>query len=71
MNNTRYLDVAEDHLAGPAEGRELAAISVQYMAEIRYGDVVELRWREDDESAYLEGARDGKRCFALRFEYRH
>ena len=70
MNNTRYLDVAEDHLAGPAKGRELAAISVQYTAEVRFGDTVDLRWREDDESAYLEGARDGKRCFALRFEYR-
>lgn len=70
MNNTRYLDVAEDHLAGPAKGRELAAISVQYTAEVRFGDTVYLRWHEDDESAYLEGEHDGKRCFALRLEYR-
>lgn len=70
MNNTRYLDVAEDHLAHAAEGADLAGFSVQYMSEIRFGDEVALCWREGIDSAFVEGARDGQRCFCISLEYR-
>ena len=70
MNNTRYLDVVEDHLAGPAEGRELASVAVQYSAEVRYGDEVLLRWHEDGDGAFAEGSKDGRDCFRVRLGYR-
>ena len=70
MNNTRYLDVAEDLLAGPAEGRELSVVALQYMAEVRMGETVDLLWREDEESAYVVGIKGGERCFRIRLEYR-
>lgn len=69
MNNTRYLDVVEDHLAGPAEGRELASVAVQYSAEVRYGDEVLLRWHEDGDGAFAEGSKDGRDCFRVRLGY--
>ena len=70
MNNTRYLDVVEDHLAGPANGRELAAISAEYMSEIRLGDLVDLKWHEDEDGAFFEGSRGGTRCFCVSLSYR-
>ena len=70
MNNTRYLDVVEDHLAGPANGRELAAISAEYMSEIRMGDQVDLKWHEDEDGAFFEGSKDDRRCFCVSLEYR-
>ena len=70
MNNTRYLDVAEDVLAGPAEGRELACIAMQFMSEVRMGDQVDLLWREDADSAFLCGMKAGECCFRVRLEYR-
>ena len=70
MKNTRYLDVAEDLLAGPAEGRELSVVALQYMAEVRMGETVDLLWREDEESAYVVGIKGGERCFRIRLEYR-
>ena len=70
MNNTRYLDVAEDRLAGAAEGWELAGLSIEYARELRFGDTLEVRWREDAKSAYVEGRHDDARCFCVRIDYR-
>ena len=70
MNNTRYLDVAEDRLAGAAEGWELAGLSIEYARELRFGDALEVRLREDAKSAYVEGRHDDARCFCVRIDYR-
>lgn len=70
MNNTRYLDVIEDHLTGVAEGWEIAGISVEYASEVRMGESLDLRWRENARSAYVEGLRGDARCFRARIDYR-
>ena len=70
MNNTRYLDVVEDRLAGAAEGWEVSGLSIEYASELRFGDELSVRWRENARNAYVEGMRGQERCFRVRVEYR-
>ena len=68
MNNTRYFDLAEDHLPAAAEGRRLKAVSTEYTAEARFRDALTLRWGSEDGRCYMEGVSD-KPCFRLSMEY--
>ena len=68
MNNTRYFDLAEDHIPAAAEGRCLRAVSTEYTAEARFRDALTLRWGREGERWYMEGLSD-KPCFRLSMEY--
>ena len=68
MNNTRYFDLAEDHIPAAAEGRRLRAVSTEYTAEARFRDALTLRWGSEGERWYMEGLSD-KPCFRLSMEY--
>ena len=68
MNNTRYFDLAEDHLPAAAEGRRLKAVSTEYTAEARFHDALTLRWGCENGRWYMEGQSD-KPCFRLSMEY--
>ncbi|MGX8692460.1 MAG: acyl-[acyl-carrier-protein] thioesterase [Clostridia bacterium] len=68
MNNTRYFDLAEDHIPAAAEGKRLRAVSTEYTAEARFRDELTLRWGREDGRWYMEGSSD-KPCFRLSMEY--
>ena len=68
MNNTRYFDLAEDHIPAAAEGKRLRAVSTEYTAEARFRDALTLRWGAEGTQWYLEGASD-RPCFRLSMEY--
>ena len=68
MNNTRYFDLAEDHIPAAAEGRALKQISTEYSSEVRFGDQLQIRWAEDGSCYYLEGGVD-RPSFRIRMEY--
>ena len=68
MNNTRYFDLAEDHLTAAAEGRRLKTVGTEYTAEARFGDALTLRWGSEAGRCYMEGVSD-KPCFRLSMEY--
>ncbi len=68
MNNTRYFDLAEDHIPAAAAGRRLRAVSTEYTAEARFRDKLTLRWGCEDGRWYMEGLSD-RPCFRLGMEY--
>ena len=68
MNNTRYFDLAEDHIPAAAEGRRLLSVSTEYTAEARFRDALTLRWGEDKGRWYMEGVSD-RPCFRIELEY--
>ncbi len=68
MNNTRYFDLAEDHIPAAAEGRRLRAVSTEYTAEARFRDELQLRWGREGGRFLLEGASD-RPCFRLSMDY--
>lgn len=68
MNNTRYFDLAEDHIPAAAEGKKLRSVSTEYTAEARFGDELKLRWGRDGGRYYLEGNSD-RPCFRLSMVY--
>ena len=68
MNNTRYFDLMEDCIPAASEGRRLRRIRTEYTGEARLGDMLSLRWGEQDGSWYMEGLLD-KPCFRMAMEY--
>ena len=69
MNNTRYLDLADDLLPSPADGKQLKHLFIELAQEIRAGDHVKIVWKQlEDGRWYMEGQTD-KPCFKLLLEY--
>ena len=68
MNNTRYFDLAEDHIPAAAEGRRLKAVGSEYTAEARFRDALTLRWGSENGRWFMEGLSD-RPCFRLAMEY--
>lgn len=70
LNNTRYLDWADD-LLSPEFHRShiLRSLLVEYRSEIRLGQAVELESILDNGTLYLRGKTGGKESFLLREEY--
>ena len=68
MNNTRYLDLAEDLIPAPLEGRKLKSIATRYQNEARHGDIIELQWQERDGIWRISGGGE-KKYFTINLEY--
>ena len=68
MNNTRYLDLAEDCLPDAAAGRLLRSVSAEYSREVCLGDRLTLRWGQEGERRYFTGETQG-RVFRLGLTY--
>ena len=68
MNNTRYLDLAEDCLAAPAAGRRLRAVRAEFSREARFGERFTLRWGADGDRHFVTGE-DEKPLFRMLLEY--
>ena len=68
MNNTRYLDLAEDLIPASLEGRKLKTIVTRYQNEVRHGDVIELQWQELGGIFRISGSGE-KKYFTVNLEY--
>lgn len=68
MNNTRYFDLAEDHIPAAAEGRRLTSVSAEFSREARFGERFDLCVGQDGGAYYLSGEGES-RIFRMRFEY--
>ncbi len=68
MNNTRYFDLCENLLEHPAQGKDPAAVTAEYVQEARFRETITVNWSEDENSAVIYGETE-KTCFRMRFEY--
>lgn len=68
MNNTRYFDLAEDHIEAAAEGKSLREIHVEYASEAKFGETLYVNWSEKNGTYYLCGTQD-KTCFRMALAY--
>lgn len=68
MNNTRYFDLAEDHIDASIAGRQLREIRMEYANEVRYGRTLTVDWGVDGSTYYLCGTQE-KPCFKMLLQY--
>jgi len=68
MNNTRYFDVAEDHLAAAREGRPLREVQTEYSSEATLGTTLTVDWGEEQGRYFFSGAGEHP-CFKMSLRY--
>jgi len=69
MNNTRYFDLAEDHLPGARGGREVCEIQTEYAREARLGETLHVSWGCKGDRYYVNGQGE-QPCFKMSLRYR-
>lgn len=68
MNNTRYLDLAEDLMPERLREKRVCSILTEYTGEAKCGDVIRLT-KEQDETSFLLCGTGEKRLFRLGLYY--
>ena len=68
MNNTRYFDLAEDHLDAPQSGKTLREVHTEYSAEVRRGQTLRVAWGKENERYYVNGSTEHP-CFRMSLTY--
>lgn len=68
MNNTRYLDLAEDGMPAPLRDAAIREIRTEYTGEAKPGAALTLTDRAENDTYLLTGAAD-KRLFRLSLRY--
>lgn len=68
MNNTRYLDLAEDIMPPELRAGRIRRIETEYAAEARPGDLITLKYGSTGNTFSLSGETD-RRIFRLKTEY--
>ena len=69
MNNTRYLDLAEDRMPAALRERRLCKAEAEFSGEIAAGQRLELEAVSGENDYYLSGSRT-KRLFRLHLSYK-
>ena len=69
MNNTRFFDLAEDHIDAAAAGKALTAVSVEYASEARYGQELTVSWGQEGQKYYLTGEAGPSCVFRMGLTY--
>lgn len=68
MNNTRYFDLAEDHLPAAKAGKLLREVRTEYSAEARRDAVLHVAWGEENGTYYVNGSTEHP-CFKMSLTY--
>lgn len=68
LNNTRYLDWAEELFGESGQEEMFRSVWVQYRRELREGQKVELRYEDADGVWYLQGSAEGAVSFLVKME---
>lgn len=66
LNNTVYADLLCDYLPGGMDGRRITSFSIQYAAEAREGDRLNLYHGEQDGHLFVTGTHTRGTCFEAR-----
>ena len=69
MNNTRYFDLAEDHIPAAAEGKALCGIETEYAGEALLGDEIAIAVEETADGAFLVSGETERKIFRMKFAY--
>ena len=68
MNNTRYFDLAADHMPAPLQTRRPAELTAEYSGEARLGDTLSLRCHAADDTFYISGEKE-KPVFRIKLRF--
>ena len=68
MNNTRYLDLAEDRMPPALREKNICEILTEYTGEAKLGETLRLTSQADETTFLMSGAGE-KRLFRLGFRY--
>ena len=68
MNNTRYFDLAEDHLPAIKAGKLLHKIHTEYSAEAKRDAILHVAWGEEEGRYYVNGSTEHP-CFKMSLTY--
>ncbi len=68
MNNTRYLDLAEDMMPDTLRSRPIASVQIEYTGEARAGESLRLSCSASDAAFAMQGETD-RRLFRLLLQY--
>ena len=69
MNNTRYLDLAEDRMPAELRSKTVKRIRAEYSLEARLGDEITLRSERADGTFLIAGESGGRKLFKLDLLY--
>ncbi|MBO4338643.1 MAG: hypothetical protein J5877_01825 [Clostridia bacterium] len=70
LTNTKYFDIAEDITLNASENRPPKYVSVEYSGEARFGEKLDIQFRQSENEIYLFGTKDeGKKVFKLKMIY--
>ena len=69
MNNTRYVEIAENHLSEPREGRELKELTIEFTHELRLDESMELIIGKDGDRRSVKGMKGDAPVFTLFLRY--
>ena len=68
MNNTRYLDLIEDHLPAAKAGKFLREIHTEYAAEAKRDAKLHVTWGQENNMYYVNGSTEHT-CFRMNLRY--
>ena len=71
MNNTRYFDLAEDHIPASAAGEALREVYAEYSAESKLGTALDVAWGGENGTYCISGGSGpaGRHCFRMALVY--
>lgn len=69
MNNTRYLELAENLIPAPREGRPLRLILIEFTHEMKLGETMQIAVSREGSLYTLHGTRDGGNIITLCLDY--
>ncbi len=69
MNNTRYFDLAEDHIPAGICGKTPREVRVEYSAEAGVGTALAVAWGRENGTYFLRGEEAGRHCFRMNLVY--
>lgn len=68
VNNAVYADILCDCFPGGYDGRTLAGLQIDYLAEALPGDIIEVRAKREGQTTLFEGRISSRPCFTARTE---
>ena len=69
MNNTRYLELAENLIPAPQEGRPLRTILIEFTHELRLGETMQIAISREDSFYALHGTRGSQDIITLCLQF--
>ena len=69
MNNTRYLEMAENMIEAPCQGKELREVIIEFSHEIRLGESMMVSIGREGDLYHIKGQKGGQDIITLCLQY--